>query len=535
MSKFNTITSLSESPVVEGLLYAGTDDGLVQVSEDGGANWRSAESLPGVPPTYFVNDIKADLHDPDTVYVVVDDHKSGDFSPYVLKSENRGRSWRSIASNLPDRHVLWRIVQDHVNPDLLFLGTEFGVFFTVDAGGQWTKLAGGVPNIAFRDLAIQQRENDLVGATFGRSFYVLDDYSPLRFVDNDLLQSGSVLFPVRHAYWYVPKRPHSCQTPGCVDSQGDAYFVSPNPPFGAVFTYYLAEERKSLAEQRKSSEAEAGTDAEDVRFPSWDRIGEEEREDAPAIVFTVSDVDGNVIRHINAEAKAGFQRVAWDLRYPVTDPWVPEEERGGGFGNPAGVLVAPGTYRVTMQERTDGELQNLGQEQSFEVVSVRPEPTLPGTSQQERITFSQQVDEMRRAVNGTLRSIDDIQTELGAIRESLGNSTANLALYAQANQISQRLNIVRDRIAGNNTQGSFSIDRTTPVTARLSHAAYNPNTTAYGPTATQRESLSIARDEFAQVSRDLTQLVDVEYSALKDAVEAAGVPWTPGRGVLTPN
>ena len=534
MSKFNTITSLSESPVVEGLLYAGTDDGMVHVSEDGGGSWQSISSLPGVPASYFVNDIKADLHDPDTVYVVVDDHKSGDFAPYVLKSENRGRSWRSIASNLPDRHVLWRIVQDHVNPELLFLGTEFGVFFTVNSGEQWTKLSGGVPNIAFRDLVIQQRESDLVGATFGRSFYVLDDYTPLRYVDEDMLQSGSVLFPVRDTYWYLPRRPHSCAAPGCVDSQGDAYYVAPNPPFGAVFTYYLAEERKSLADQRKASEEDATGDNEDVDFPSWDRIGEEEREDAPAIVFTVSDSEGNVVRHIEADASAGFNRIAWDLRYPVVDPWRPESERGNRWSNPAGVLVAPGTYQVTMQERIDGELNDLGQQQTFEVVSVR-EPTLPGSSQPERVAFSQQVDEMRRAVNGTLRAIDDIQTELGAIKESLGNSTANLELYSRANRISQQLSVARDRLAGNRTQGSFSVDRTTPVTARLGHAAYNPNSTAYGPTDTQRSSLAIARDVYSQVGDQLTQLVDVEYEALKDAVEDAGVPWTPGRGVLTPN
>ena len=272
MSQFNTITSLSESPQVEGLLYAGTDDGLIHVTEDGGETWADISNLPGVPDDYFVNDIKADLHDPDTVYVVVDDHKSGDFSPYVLKSENRGRSWRSITANLPERHILWRIVQDHVEPGLMFLGTEFGVFFTVDGGGSWTKLSGGVPNIAFRDLAIQQRENDLVGATFGRSFYVLDDYSPLRHVTSDSLANGSVLFPVRRTHWYVPRRPHSCATPGCVDSQGDAYYVAPNPPFGAVFTYYLAEGRKSLADQRKAAEKPLLDANEDIDFPDWSRI-----------------------------------------------------------------------------------------------------------------------------------------------------------------------------------------------------------------------------------------------------------------------
>ncbi len=533
MSQYNTITSLSESPVVEGLVYAGTDDGLVHVSDDSGENWESIGDLPGVPDNYFVNDIKADLHDADTVYVVVDDHKSGDFSPYVLKSENRGRSWRSIASNLPARHVLWRIVQDHVNPELLFLGTEFGVFFTVDGGGQWTKLSGGVPNIAFRDLAIQKRENDLVGATFGRSFYVLDDYSPLRNVTTDLLQNGSVLFPVRRAHWYIPKRPHSCATQGCVDSQGDAYFVSPNPPFGAVFTYYLAEERASLKDQRTKSEKDLIKTNEDVAFPDWDRLEAEALEDSPAIVFSVSDMDGNLIRHLEAPAKAGFQRVAWNLRYPVVDPWVPEAERNEN-SSAAGVLVVPGTYQVSMYERNDGVLTDLNQNQRFEVVSIR-EPTLPGSSQQDRIAFSRRVDEMRRAVSGTRKSIDEVLEQLGAIKEMLKNSTANMDLYAQVNLLEKKIVAERDHLSGNQTQGEFAVNRPVPVTARLSSAAYNPNTSAYGPTETQRESLEIAQSEYGEIGVELTQLVDRDYETILNALDAAGVPWTPGRGVLKPN
>jgi photosystem II stability/assembly factor-like uncharacterized protein len=533
MSQYNTITSLSESPLVAGLIYAGTDDGLVQVSEDDGVNWRRIDSLPNVPDNFFVNDIKADLHDANTVYVVVDDHKSGDYSPYVLKSENRGRSWRSIASNLPERHVLWRLVQDHVNPNLLFTATEFGVFFSVNGGSAWTKLAGGVPNIAFRDLAIQKRENDLVGASFGRSFYVLDDYSPLRDVTAGMLDSGSVLFPVRRVHWYIPKRPHSCETPGCVDSQGDAYFVSPNPPFGATFTYYLAEERKSLKDQRKAAEKDRVMRNEDVEFADFDRLQAEALEDDPAIVFMVTDTNGNVIRHLDAPAGAGFQRAAWDLRYPAVNPWQPESERNEN-GSGTGVLVAPGTYRVKMQQRIDGVLTDLNQEQSFEVVSIR-EPTLPGSSQQQRIVFQLQVDEMRRAVDGTLKSLDEVLTQLGAIEETLQNSSADMALYAQSISIEKRLTAQRDRLAGNRTSGEYSVNGPVSVTSRLRHAAYNPNTNAYGPTNTQSRSLSIARDEYGDISDQLTQLIDREYQALLGLLDAAGVPWTPGRGVLKPN
>src|SRR6056297_3653036 len=221
MSRFSTIANLDESPLVEGLIYVGTDDGLIQVTEDGGETWREIDSLPGVPDYFYVNDIKADLHDPDTVYVAVDNHKAGDFRPYILKSTNRGRNWRSIADDLPDRHIVWRVIQDHVDPDLLFAATELGLFFTADGGGNWTELDGGLPTISFRDLEIQKRENDLVAASFGRSFYVLDDYSPLREATPELFSDSEFhIFPVRRAFWYVQDN----ELGGEKGYQGDSLF-----------------------------------------------------------------------------------------------------------------------------------------------------------------------------------------------------------------------------------------------------------------------------------------------------------------------
>ena len=529
MSKYNTITSLSESPLVEGLIYAGTDDGLIQVSEDGGANWRRIDSLPGVPDYFFVNDIKADLHDPDTVYVVVDDHKSGDFAPYVLKSENRGRRWQSISSNLPDDHLLWRIVQDHEKPGLLFLGTEFGVYFTVDGGGRWTKLAGGAPNIAFRDLAIQTRENDLVGATFGRGIYILDDYSALRDVNADMLASDATLFPVRRAHWYIPRRPHACVQVGCVDSQGDAYYVAPNPDYGAVFTYYLPDALRSAKDARREDEKALEMANEDVRFADWATLNEEAAESEPAIVFTVTDLDGNVIRHIEGSTKAGFQRVAWDLRYPQLKPFVPESERSPNDSS-AGVLVAPGRYRVTMQQRLDGAFTALGESREFDVVSIR-EPTIEGTSQDERLAFRRSIDELDAAVRGTLEAIDEASTELEAIQDVIGRSTADASLYSQADAIRQQLAAERARISGDPVRGRYSEDRPMPITARLSKSNMSPHWNAHGPTTTHRESLQIARNEFNAVQASLRQLIDVEYANLKTALDQANVPWSPGRGL----
>ncbi len=530
MSEFNTITSLSESPLVEGLIYAGTDDGLIQVTEDDGQNWRRIDRLPGVPNRFFVNDIKADLHDPDTVYVVVDDHKSGDFSPYVLKSENRGRSWKSIASNLPERHVLWRIVQDHEKPGLMFLGTEFGVFFTVNGGGEWTKLKGGSPNIPFRDLVIQTRENDLVGATFGRSFYILDDYTPLRDVTSDMLENDTVLFPVRKTPWYVPRRPLGCGEPGCQASQGDGFYVAKNPDFGATFTYYLPEEIQTSQEARREAEKELESENENVEFASWDTILKEQREDEPAIVLMVKNRNGSVVRQIEGPVEAGFHRVSWDLRLPPLEAWVPEEERYSWRGPNKGVLVVPGTFEVSMHKRIDGVLTDLGLSRSFEVESIR-EPTLGGSTQEQRVVFEVQVDELGRAADGTINAIDDIVTELDAIKEVLQRSTADGSLYEIANSIQQRAIMQRERLAGNETRDMFHELDEVPLAARLWHARFDPGSNAYGPTPEQRESLAIGRELYDTVRRELSELIDVEYAGLKVALDAAGVPWSPGRGI----
>jgi photosystem II stability/assembly factor-like uncharacterized protein len=530
MSMYNTITSLSESPLVAGLIYAGTDDGIIQVTEDNGQTWRKIDKLPGVPNRFFVNDIKADLFDPDTVYVVVDDHKNGDYAPYILKSEDRGRKWTSISNNLPERHVLWRVVQDHVKPGLMFLGTEFGVFFTVNGGDAWTKLKGGSPNIPFRDLVIQKRENDLVGATFGRSFYILDDYTALRDVSADMLQNDASLFPVRKTRWYVPKSEFGCSDgPACQAYQGDSYYVAPNPDFGANFTYYLPKGLQTSKDTRREAEKKLEADNKSVKFADLAVMIDEQREDDPAIVFTIRNRNGEVVRHIEGPAEAGFHRVAWDLRYPALDAWVPvvegEEQHEG-----AGVLVVPGTFSVSMHQRVDGVLTDLAQSQSFEVESIR-EPTQPGSTQEQRVVFESQLDELRRASSGTLNAIDRINDELDAIKQALARSMADPTMHEIADSIQERLLGQRDRLAQDNTRNIFKDWTDVSLQERLMHARFDPGAAAYGPTPSQRTSYEIGKALYADVTEELTALVDVEYAGLKEALDLAKVPWTPGRGI----
>jgi len=529
MSDFGTVTSLSESPLVEGLLYAGTDDGRIHVSEDSGSNWRTVERLPDMTDDFFVNDIKADLHDAATVYVVVDDHKSGDFSPYVLKSSNRGRSWVSIAEDLPERHLAWRLVQDHVNPKLLFLGTEFAVFFSIDGGGKWTKLSGGAPTIPFRDLVIQTRENDLVGATFGRGFWILDDYTPLRTVSEEQLQKAATLFPVKDVHWYIPRIPLGDFEENGKSSQGDAFFIAPNPPFGAVFTYYLKEDLKTSKERRREDEKKLEESGDNTPYPGWDAIRAEETEESPAIVLTVADDAGNIVRRIEGPVKAGFHRVAWDLRYPLSSPWTPEGA-GQEYIRILGPLAAPGSYRVSIAKRENGQLTDLGMEQSFEVAPMR-ERGLQGASPDQVVAFSRRLDDLSRQVKGADAAVSSMLTEAGAIKQTLLRSDAPDALRSQVRTLELELMDIQDRIKGNvvrtlhNDPGPVSISR------RLEVARMGTFRSTYGPTPTHSRALEIATAEFDEVKSRLRLINEQELPELRRQLDEAGVPWTPGRGV----
>ena len=527
MSKFGTVTSLAESPVVEGLIYAGTDDGLVRVTEDGGGTWREVDSLPGVPERFFVNDLKADLFDPDTVFACVDDHKSGDFSPYVLKSADRGRTWTSIAGDLPERHVVWRIVQDHVQPDLLFLGTEFGVFFTVDGGDRWVKLSGGAPNIPFRDLAIQRRENDLVGATFGRGFYVLDDYTPLRSVSEEALAQEALLFPVRDALLYVPRRTLG---QGGKASQGHAYFMAENPPFGAVCTYYLRDELRTRAVERREREKEIAEEGGDTATPGWSALRSEEREEEPAIVLTVANADGDVVRRLTGPVTAGIQRVAWDLRYPSFAPWTRSEESdrwdpGGGQG----LLAAPGTYTVSLAKRVGGRLIDLGQTQTFEVVPLR-RGTLPGASPRAVAAFQRELEATQRTAEGAGAAVADLLERVGAIREVLMRSTvADASLDDEVRSLEEVLRTMQETLNGNERRDMAGDPGPVSISRRIEVAFFGNRWSTYGPTPTHRRSLEIAGESLSGLTGELDRIVRIDLPALEAKLDAAGVPWTPGR------
>ncbi len=351
----STIVSLDESPLFEGLLYVGTDDGLLQVSEDGGANWRKVDRFPGVPEGTYVTDVYASPRDANVVFVALNNWQKGDFKPYLLKSVDRGRTFVSIAGDLPARHDVFSVVQDHIDGDLLFAGTEFGLFFTVDGGSHWVQLKGGLPVCQVRDLAVQKRENDLALGTFGRGFFILDDYSPLREVSAQALSQEAALFPLRNAYLYTE---HGYERAAWGNE------VSQNPPAGAVFTYSIGQAFGNDARLVVTI-----TDDTGKQVRRLDQISSENRQAAPE----------------DLPKTPGLHRVVWNLRgdTPPPPPAPPggagatAGRGGGGAGAFAGggrgggaPAVEPGRYTATLGRLVGDTVTPIGKSQSFMVVPL---------------------------------------------------------------------------------------------------------------------------------------------------------------------
>jgi hypothetical protein len=392
------------------------------------------------------------------------------------------------------------------------------------------KLGGGVPTISFRDLGVQRRENDLVGASFGRGFYVLDDYSALREVTDDVLAKEAALFPARKAWWYVEREPLGESGKA---SQGASYFTAPNPPFGAVFTYHLAEEIRSRAKARQEKEKPLVEAGKDAPYPGWAEAEAERREPKPVVVLTVKDAAGNVVRRIEGQTGKGFHRVAWDLRLPPTQaigsrPRSDDDDDGEG---PRGVLAAPGAYAVSLAKQVDGKTTELAGPVRFEVVRMRP-GALPGADPKETAAFLARVAEVSRATGAATQALTQALTRVETLGIAVGRSrSAPDALDAELHAIRQELHAIDEALVGNRARASVEDDGVVTVARRVQVAQAGTAWSTYGPTPTHRRSLEIAEQEFAAVRERLNAVLEQRLPALERKLEQAGAPWTPGRPV----
>ncbi|MBK9707800.1 MAG: glycosyl hydrolase [Acidobacteria bacterium] len=522
---YGNISAISESPKKEGLIYIGTDDGLIQSTEDGGKNWRKTEKIEGVPENSYVARIFASQHDAGTVYALYNNHQNSDFAPYIVKSKDAGRTWALISSNLPKAHPLWAIAEDHVNPNLLFVGTEFGLFFSTDGGAKWIQMRSGLPVIAVRDLAIQKRENDLVVGTFGRGAYILDDYSPLRTVNAQMLAQEAATFPVKDALMYIQSQPYGGRGKAF---QGESLYTA-DSPYGAAFTYYLKDSLKTKKQQRKDAERKGN-----APFPTREDLIAEEEEEAPMILLTVTDASGNIIRRLNGANAPGIQRLNWDLRYPsnqLAPPRPPGTENlEEVFGPaPSGGLVMPGKYSVTLSQRYNGVWKQLGTPQSFNVTTEGLN-TMAAADRKTLFEFQQKVGRLQRAVNGALSAANELRTNLATAKRALMETpAASEKLVDEVVGIDRRLNEILKALRGDSVLRARQETLPPSISERVNGIVGDQRMSTSRPTQTHITAYGIAAADFDVELKKLRTLIEVDAAKLEKSLEAIGAPWTSGR------
>jgi photosystem II stability/assembly factor-like uncharacterized protein len=527
-SLYGNIVALAESPKKQGLIYAGTDDGLIQITENGGGQWRKVEHFTGVPERTYVSRILASQHDAATVYASFDNHKNGDFAPYLLKSTDAGKTWTSIKGDLQPNGPVLAIAEDHVDSKLLFVGTEFGLYFTQDGGQKWLRLKGGLPTIAVRDLAIQKQANDLVVGTFGRGIYVLDDYSVLRQARPETLAKESTLFPSTNALLYIPARPLGLRGKGF---QGQAYYAAANPPFGAVFTYYLKDEILTARKKRQEAEKEAEKKKQAVAYPAPAQLRAEAESEAPAVVLTIADAAGKVITKVTGPVTKGFHRVSWNLRSPSaslprTRP--PEADDDLFFEVQRGPLVEPGKYQVALMARVDGVERQLAGPLPFSVVLDRAGEKNSGD--QELFEFQAKVTRLERAVLGTIEATNALTTRLAQDKQALDQTPSiEKKWQAYVRDLEKRTREIHRDLVGDQVMRAHNEGTPPSTVERIEGIVGSQRNSLSAPTQTQREAFRIASEEVTGELARLRQVIEVDLPKLEKVLDAAGAPWTPGR------
>ena len=524
---YGNIVALSESPKKEGLIYVGTDDGLLQVTDDGGQNWRKQASFPGVPNMTYVNMLLASQHEENRIYAAFNNHKNGDFKPYLLKSNDAGKSWISIASNLPERGSVYAIAEDHVDPKLLFAGTEFGLFFTVDGGVAWTQLKGGLPTIAIRDIEIQKRENDLVLASFGRGFYILDNYAPLRNISETTLAKEAEIYPIKDSWMYIEAKPLGLRGKAFM---GESYYSAENPPVGAVITYYLKEEIKTLKKQRKAKEKELEEKGQQPPYPTKEELRREDDEQKPYLLFTIKDENGDVVNRIKQEPKKGVHRVTWNFRYPSVSPAKIKKPEASIFGSEdQGPLALPGKYTVSLAKVIDGEIEELAGPMEFECKTLGL-ASLPAKDKEAMLTFQMKVSELRRIVLGTSKYVGELSANLKVMevsaREAQGVSND---ILSEIREVERQIAKIKIMLTGDGSMTKRAFRTPHSITGRIETIVYGLWETSSAPTETMKQSYKITEELFAEVYPTIKKIGETDIKVLEDKLEKAGAPYTPGR------
>ncbi len=521
-SLWGTLVSLSESPVQENLIYSGSDDGIISVTEDA-KNWTKYSSFPDVPEYTYVTDIVPSKFDANVVFAAFNNHKRDDFKPYILMSKNKGKTWTSIAGNLPKRGSIHSIEQDFKDPNLLFVGTEFGVFFTNDLGKNWTQLKSGIPTISVEDITIQEREEDLVVATFGRGFYILDDYSPLRSNLKSNFDKEAEIFPIKDSKLFVKSRSRY--------GQGATYFKADNPKFGAVFTYYLKDVPKMLKSIRHEKEKKLFKEGEKIPQPSNEELRKEKNETAPYLMFTIKDLEGNVIRKLTTKAKKGLNREVWDLRYESTYPLSEKDKFNPASKPKSSTLVMPGKYFVKLSLFSREGEKELAGPVEFNVVPLIKQKNIT-EKRKELVAFQIKINNLSRTIVGTESYLKELIDKVDKIKQAIittpkvPNSLLKDAerIAAELDNLSQKFNL-ESKYPSNEENAPYQ----STINDRLSILRYTHYRSTEPLTAKEKDNYRILTKEFPPIYNKIKKLGEVDIKNLEAELEKYNAVKTPGR------
>lgn len=520
-SLWGLTVSLAESKVKKDLLYAGTDDGVIAITEDGGKNWTRVTTFPGVPEYTYVSDILPDKFNENVVYAAFNNMLQDDFKPYIMKSSDKGKTWTMITNKLPEKGTIHTIEQDPINPNLLFAGSEFSFYFSIDGGSEWLEFKSGLPTAAVRDIVIQERETDLVICTFGRGFYILDDYSPLRIFKKEMLEKEAYIFPVKDGKMFV-------ETEG-FDNQGSSYFKAKNPEYGVPIYYYVKEVSESLKSIRQKKEKDLFEKGEKIPQPSYEELQAEEKEIKPYLVFTITDESNNVVKQIYKSASKGVNKVNWNYTYSGVSPvnTIKFDPLSAGRN---GIMAMPGTYKVSMAMFVKGEMKELAGPVNF-VCKPLDLVTFPSTNNSAKLAWLKEASDYSRTVYGTMNYTNELLSRANAVAQALQSTPSSTGeMKKEAARIISELENINFKFRGQPAKASSEEipPADVPLGDRLGDIAINSYSQSGNISQIAKDQLTILREEFPPVLARATKAGE-DLQMLEKQLDAIKAPWTPGR------
>jgi photosystem II stability/assembly factor-like uncharacterized protein len=536
------ITTVSESPRNAGVIWAGTDDGNLQVTKDGGANWKNvADKVPGLPKGTYVSRVVASNHAEGTAYATFDGHRQNDFGIYVYMTTDFGETWKSLAANLPNNQGIVNVIREHQrNADLLFAGTEFGAYVSFDRGGAWTRIKMNLPMVPVDDIVIHPRDNDLIFGTHGRAIWILDDIAPLEGMNEKVAASDFTLFDVSPAT--------SWRTWNHKASTGAKEFIGPNAPNAATIQYLLKNEIKddppppgAPAPAQAAGPGGPGGGGGGGFAALLAQLGPPVRT-TNKVRITITDSEGKPVRTINGTGQVGINRVTWDMRYASPIPPAPPGAGGGGGfggggggggfgGGGAGSRVDPGTFTVKVK------VGDLPEQTKTIVVEEDPRVTISAADRAARrkaindlgpvvaqaVVAQRGIQQLRQNVNTALEAWK--RPGPGGMRVPENVQKAGEELLKKIDELYPTFGQIPSATQQLGAAGPPAVEQPTPITTRLTQLAGAIESVTQAPSARQLEDIATYGAIIREKAPLVLKLVTEDLANLNKLMREANLPY----------